>query len=87
MDRRHRPGDFFLVHKARKGRYRACVDLEPGTQGKSRYCRDANTREAAQKLLRCLRRELQQHAGPVLPIVEAWKRGELCNGTPLEGCF
>lgn len=78
-------GKFFFVKKARHGRYRACVDLYPGTKGVYRYCRDAETREKGNLLLRCLRRELVHKAGPVVSVIEAWWRRELCNGTPLEG--
>lgn len=65
----------FFVRKAREGRYRACVDLRPGTKGLYRYCRDAGTREEADELLLKLRRMLQEKAGPVLPVIEAWRDG------------
>lgn len=86
MNYRRQPDKFFFVQKVRPGRYKACVDLRPGTKGAYRYCRDTATRERGEALLRCLRRELVQKAGPVVPVIELWRRGDLCNGTPLGEC-
>lgn len=82
--RRAIENEFFFVRKARPGRYRACVDLAPGMNGLYRYCRDAPTREEAEKLLEDLRRLLQENAGPVLPIIEAWRNGREVEGGGLE---
>ncbi len=76
---RQNKDDFFCIHKARPGRYRACVDTAPGTQGRFRYCRDAVTREAARQLLICLRQELARQPGPVARVLEAWYRKDLCK--------
>lgn len=68
--------DYFFVKKAREGRYRACVDPVPGTKGAFRRCRDAASREEAERLLVELKKLLQQHAGPVNDVIELWVKGD-----------
>lgn len=77
--RRTRRDEIFFVLKARKGRYRACVDLAPGTNGKLRHCRDAATREEAEELLQKLRQALTENPGPVASIIEAWRDGRIAS--------
>lgn len=86
--RRYQKSDYFFVIKVRQGRYRACVDLYPGTKGKHRYCRDAASRAKGEELLLCLQRELVTYPGPVAPTLEAWYKGILCKDVPtLKGCW
>jgi hypothetical protein len=73
---RQQHGQIFFVLKARKGRYRACVDLAPGTNGKHRFSRDTATREEAEELLRKLQQALTENQGLVVPIIEAWRDGK-----------
>lgn len=68
--------EIFFVLKARKGRYRACVDLAPGTNGKHRFSRDADTREKAEELLRKLQQALMENQGPTEPVIKAWCDGK-----------
>jgi len=79
MARRHELGRLFYICKVRAGRYRACADLQPGTKGLYRYCRDAVSRDAAHELLLCLRRELVERSGPVVPVLEMWRFGLICG--------
>lgn len=75
---RHTPDDLFFVKRIKKGQYRACVDLQPGTKGKFRYCRRAGTRSLAEQLILCLQHELAIRPGPVFPVIEAWRDGRTC---------
>lgn len=70
--------DIFLIHRDPRG-WQACVTLDWwALQPTLRFCRSTTDPETAQRLLACLRRELTKRPGKIAPVVEAWRRREIC---------
>ena len=76
----------FKVFHRGKGRYQACVNLDPsGFDLDKRFCRMESTADKAKEALTCAQKELVRRAGPVVPVLKAWKAGLLCNEEKLTG--
>ena len=80
----------FKVFHRGKGRYQACVNLDPsGDDLKKRFCRMEQTENKAKDALLCVQKELVRRAGPVVPVLTAWRQGLLCSEDLTEslGCW